>query len=56
VSGLNDFLSRAKSVSSGGNEFISKPLSRLEMTIKSLSFVMKGRLPAIRDAARPAAV
>jgi CheY-like chemotaxis protein len=56
VSGLNDFLSRAKSVSSGGNDFISKPLSRIEMTIKSLSFVMKGRLPAHQDGARPALV
>jgi CheY-like chemotaxis protein len=56
VSGLNDFLSRAKSVTSGGNDFISKPLSRIEMTIKSLSFVMKGRLPALQEAGRAALV
>src|SRR5205823_4001219 len=50
VTGLNDFQSRAKSIVSGGNDFISKPLSRIEMTVKSLSYVMKGRLPATREA------
>ena len=50
VTGLNDFQSRAKSIVSGGNDFISKPLSRIEMTVKSLSYVMKGRLPMRREA------
>ena len=44
VTGLNDFQSRARSVTSGGNEFISKPLCRIEMTVKALTFVMKGRM------------
>lgn len=50
VTGLNDFQSRAKSISAGGNDFISKPLSRIEMTVRSLSYVMKGRLPITREA------
>ncbi|HEY6227299.1 MAG TPA: response regulator [Verrucomicrobiae bacterium] len=44
VTGLTDFQSRARSVTSGGNEFISKPLCRIEMTVKALTFVMKGRM------------
>ena len=44
VTELTDFQSRARSVTSGANEFISKPLCRIEMTVKALTFVMKGRL------------
>jgi CheY-like chemotaxis protein len=48
VTGLNDFQSRARSVASGGNEFISKPICRIEMTVKALTFVMKGRMAGAR--------
>jgi DNA-binding response OmpR family regulator len=50
VSGLTDFASRARSIATGGNDFICKPLNRIEMTVKSLSYVMKGRLPATEEA------
>jgi CheY-like chemotaxis protein len=44
VTGKNDLQSRARSITSGGNDFISKPLCRIEMSVKALTFVMKGRL------------
>lgn len=50
VTGLNDLHSRAKSSMSGGNDFISKPVSPREMTMKALSYVLKGRMRANENA------
>jgi CheY-like chemotaxis protein len=44
VTGLNDFESRAKSTISGGNDLIAKPFLPLEVAVKALIYVMRGRL------------
>jgi DNA-binding response OmpR family regulator len=44
VTGLNDFESRAKSTISGGNDLIAKPFLPLEVAVKALMYVMRGRL------------
>lgn len=44
VTGKTDFQSRARSITSGGNDFISKPVCRIEMSVKALTFVMKERM------------
>lgn len=48
VTGLNDLESRANSMVSGGNDFIAKPFLFIELAVKALVFVMRGRLMAIR--------
>ncbi len=44
VTGMTDFESRARSSLSGGNDLIAKPFLFIELTVKSLTFVMKHRL------------
>jgi DNA-binding response OmpR family regulator len=44
VTGLNDFESRANSMKSGGNDFIAKPFLFIELAVKALVYVMRGRL------------
>ena len=44
ITGMTDFQTRAKSITSGGNDFISKPLCFIELAVKALTFVLKGRL------------
>lgn len=46
VTGLTDFQSRANSTMSGGNDFIAKPFPFLELAVKSLVYVLKGKYPA----------
>jgi DNA-binding response OmpR family regulator len=43
VTSLTDFENRAKSMMSGGNDFIAKPFLFTELTVKALTYVMKGR-------------
>ncbi len=45
VTSLNDFESRANSTMSGGNDFIGKPFLFIELAVKALVNVMRGRLP-----------
>lgn len=45
VTSLTDFESRARSSLSGGNDLIAKPFFFIELTVKALAFVLKGRLP-----------
>ncbi len=44
VTGLNDFESRANSMVSGGNDLIAKPFLFIELAVKALVYVMRGRL------------
>jgi DNA-binding response OmpR family regulator len=46
VTSLNDFESRANSTMSGGNDFIGKPFLFLELAVKALAYVLRGRLQA----------
>jgi DNA-binding response OmpR family regulator len=44
VTGLNDLENRANSTMSGGNDFIAKPFLFIELTVKALVHVLRGRL------------
>ena len=44
VTSLTDFKSRAKSSLSGGNDLIAKPFMFIELTVKALTYVIRGRL------------
>ena len=44
VTSLNDFESRASSMMSGGNDFIAKPFLFIELAVKALMYVLRGRL------------
>jgi DNA-binding response OmpR family regulator len=50
VTGLTDFQNRANSTMSGGNDFIAKPFPFLELAVKSLVYVLRGKYPAARPA------
>lgn len=52
VTVLNDFENRANSSMSGGNDFIAKPFLFVELSVKALMYVLRGRLEAMK-AARP---
>jgi DNA-binding response OmpR family regulator len=41
ITGLNDFVSRAKSTLSGGNEFIAKPFLVKELSVKALTYALR---------------
>jgi DNA-binding response OmpR family regulator len=44
VTSLNDFESRASSMMSGGTDFIAKPFLFIELAVKALVYVLRGRL------------
>jgi CheY-like chemotaxis protein len=44
VTSLTDFESRASSMMSGGNDFIAKPFLFMELALKALIYVLRGRL------------
>jgi len=46
VTSLNDFESRANSTMSGGNDFIGKPFMFIELAVKALVYVLRGRMEA----------
>lgn len=48
VTGLTDFENRARSVLSGGNDLIAKPFLLIELAVKALTFVIKGRISQIK--------
>ena len=48
VTGLNDLESRANSSMSGGNDFIAKPFLFIELTVKALVHVLRGRMNAVK--------
>ena len=47
VTNLNDFKSRARSSLSGGNDFIAKPFMFIELSVKALTYLMRGRLAQV---------
>jgi CheY-like chemotaxis protein len=48
VTSLNDFDNRTSSTMAGGNDFIAKPFLFIELTVKALIHVLRGRLLANR--------
>jgi len=46
VTSLNDFESRTNSTMSGGTDFIAKPFLFIELAVKALVYVLRGRLVA----------
>jgi CheY-like chemotaxis protein len=44
VTSLSDFKSRARSTLSGGTDLIAKPFMFMELSVKALSYVLRGRL------------
>lgn len=48
VTSLTDFESRANSTISGGNDFIAKPFLFIELAVKALVYVLKGKLAAAK--------
>jgi DNA-binding response OmpR family regulator len=46
VTSLTDFESRASSMMSGGNDFIAKPFLFIELAVKALVYVLRGKLAA----------
>jgi len=48
VTVLNDFENRANSTVSGGNDFIGKPFLFIELAVKALVYVLRGRLQAAK--------
>jgi DNA-binding response OmpR family regulator len=51
VTSLTDFKSRAKSSLSGGTDLIAKPFMFIELTVKALTHVLRGRLNSRKKAA-----
>ena len=49
VTSLNDFESRANSTMSGGNDLIAKPFLFMELAVKALVYILRGRMakPAV---------
>jgi CheY-like chemotaxis protein/HPt (histidine-containing phosphotransfer) domain-containing protein len=48
VTSLNDFESRTSSTMSGGNDFIGKPFLFIELAVKALVYVLRGRVQGAR--------
>ena len=49
ITSLTDFQSRTKSILSGGNDFIGKPFMFLELAVKALTFILRGRMLTTRN-------
>jgi two-component system copper resistance phosphate regulon response regulator CusR len=54
VTSLTDFESRTHSTMSGGNDFIAKPFLFIELAVRALVYVLRGRLQHSRKAPKPA--
>jgi len=48
VTALSDFDSRTNSMMAGGNDFIAKPFLFIELTVKALIHVLRGKLQAAK--------
>jgi DNA-binding response OmpR family regulator/HPt (histidine-containing phosphotransfer) domain-containing protein len=49
VTSLTDFKSRAKSTLSGGADLIAKPFMFIELTVKALTYVLRGQLMRLQN-------
>jgi twitching motility two-component system response regulator PilH len=47
VTGRNDFQARAEMSRAGGNDLMEKPFLNAEITVKALTFALRGRLEKI---------
>jgi len=48
VTGQNDFKTRARMGASGGSDFVAKPFLTSEITLKALTFALRGRLDRLQ--------
>ena len=48
VTSLNDFDNRTSSTMAGGNDFIAKPFLFIELTVKALIHVLRGKLSPVK--------
>jgi len=48
VTGLSDFDNRTSSMMAGGNDFIAKPFLFIELTVKALIHVLRGKLQPVK--------
>jgi CheY-like chemotaxis protein len=48
VTHLNDLDNRAKSSMVGGNDFITKPFLSVELAVKALIYVLRGKLQSVK--------
>jgi DNA-binding response OmpR family regulator len=48
VTALSDFDHRTSSTMAGGNDFIAKPFLFIELTVKALIHVLRGKLPPVK--------
>ena len=55
VTSLTDFKSRARSSLSGGNDLIAKPFMFIELSVKALTYVLRGRLMKAKSGTVPVA-
>ena len=46
VTGLNGFEARASSLMSGGNDFIAKPFHFMELAVKAIIYILRGKIGA----------
>ena len=46
VTSLNDFEARASSMMSGGNDFIAKPFHFMELAVKAIVYILRGKFAA----------
>jgi DNA-binding response OmpR family regulator len=56
VTSLTDFKSRARSSLSGGSDLIAKPFMFIELSVKALTYVLRGRLMRAKTKGTPTAV
>ena len=56
VTSQADFEARAKSIQSGGSDFIAKPFLPVEITVKALTFALRKRLQTLQPPTPPQAV
>jgi CheY-like chemotaxis protein len=48
ITGLSDFDNRTSSMMAGGNDFIAKPFLLIELTVKALIHVLRGKLQPVK--------
>src|SRR6185436_8999626 len=53
VTSLTDFKSRARSSLSGGTDLIAKPFMFIELSVKALTYVLRGRLMKVKTGLPP---